>query len=433
MEKAKQAAKEFLSMDGKHKTTVDQDVRGAVTEEHVRPQHHENITTAVDKEVHQDHHQTRVQPVTHTETLPEKHHHNVLPVEHKTVEHGNARDDSRRLQQDAAQYKNTSTIESSTHTSSVAPTVAGERIHHHVHEHIQPVIQKQTIAPETTHTTVPIHETHHAAPVHHDTTTLPTKTLEEFTRGGGVETLKGRGQHTLQEYEGCPKPLQQTPESQRAIHGENIGRNTATSGENLTSGGGYENQAHSGFNSSSGTGAGAGAASAYSASSTGHSDRTNLGESGQHIGRDSGVSKHMNTGGLGHSASGGSAGHLDKSRSTGTTSATSGKPSLMDRLNPRKDADGDADNVISQALISPSHVERRRWGPQQPPNKYFNLRGHYGLKNACGTFGDSAANEHTLGTVQVPVNAIEEIEDIGGYLRDPARLGLDNFVTPVYI
>lgn len=69
MERAKQAAKEFLSMDGKHKTTVDQDTRGAVTQEEVRPHHHENITTAVDREVHQDHHQTRVQPVLDKEVL----------------------------------------------------------------------------------------------------------------------------------------------------------------------------------------------------------------------------------------------------------------------------------------------------------------------------------------------------------------------------
>lgn len=69
MQKAKQAAASFLSKDGKHKTTVDQDVNAAVTEEHVKPTQHENVTTAVDREVHQDHHQTRVQPVLAKETL----------------------------------------------------------------------------------------------------------------------------------------------------------------------------------------------------------------------------------------------------------------------------------------------------------------------------------------------------------------------------
>jgi hypothetical protein len=69
MEKAKQTVSKFLSSDGKHDTTVDQDVRSAVTEEHIRPHRHENVTTAIDKEVHQDHHQTREQPILHKETL----------------------------------------------------------------------------------------------------------------------------------------------------------------------------------------------------------------------------------------------------------------------------------------------------------------------------------------------------------------------------
>lgn len=69
MERAKQAAREFLSGDGKHKTTIDQDVRRAATEEHVLPHQHEDVTTAIDKDVHQEHHQTRIQPVKAKEVL----------------------------------------------------------------------------------------------------------------------------------------------------------------------------------------------------------------------------------------------------------------------------------------------------------------------------------------------------------------------------
>lgn len=69
MQKAKNAAANFLSKDGKHNTVVDQDVRQPVTEEHIRPHQHEILTTAVDREVHQDHHQTRVQPINTHETL----------------------------------------------------------------------------------------------------------------------------------------------------------------------------------------------------------------------------------------------------------------------------------------------------------------------------------------------------------------------------
>jgi hypothetical protein len=69
MEKAKSAVSSFLSKDGKHRTTVDEDVRKAATEQHIMPHEHEQQTVAVDKEVHQDHHHTTIQPITHKETL----------------------------------------------------------------------------------------------------------------------------------------------------------------------------------------------------------------------------------------------------------------------------------------------------------------------------------------------------------------------------
>jgi hypothetical protein len=99
------------------------------------------------------------------------------------------------LQRDAAKYKDTSTVHDTVHTSSEAPTVAGERWHHHVHEHIQPVIEKETVAPKVVHTTAPIHETHHAAAAHHGT-------MEEFTGGHG--SLESHGLRRTSEYEGCP-------------------------------------------------------------------------------------------------------------------------------------------------------------------------------------------------------------------------------------
>lgn len=69
MDKAKQAVSGFMAKAGHKDTVVDQDQRAPVTEEHVRPQRHEETTTAINKEVHQDHHQTVVQPINHTETL----------------------------------------------------------------------------------------------------------------------------------------------------------------------------------------------------------------------------------------------------------------------------------------------------------------------------------------------------------------------------
>jgi len=276
MQKAKQAVQDFVSHDGKHKTTVHEDSRKAVTDEHVLPQQHENITTAVDKEVHQDHHHTTVQPIKAKEVLPEQHAHNILPVEHKTFDHGNDRDVRDTLDRDAAQYKDSSVTHGTTHTASAAPVVAGERTHHHVHEHVQPVIQKETIAPRVVHTTVPVHETHQASAVHHGTSVLPTETLESF-KSGNKGTLDGRAATKVGEFDGPPKSYNNSLQSE-ALDGDRNTHNTRSS--NLTDGQ-INDHTHS-HNGAAGDGIGSNGAG---------------------------------------------------------THAT--KPSLMDKLNPKKDADGD--------------------------------------------------------------------------------------------
>lgn len=140
-----------------------------------------------------------------------------MPTEHKTFEHGNEKDVNAFLDRDASKYKDSSVTHNTTHSASTAPVVSGEHTHHHVHEHVQPVIQKETVAPQVVHTTVPVHETHHAAAVHHGTSTLPTKTLEEFSSGRG--TLDGRGTTKVNEFEGCPQIGDKTAQSSRGAQG----------------------------------------------------------------------------------------------------------------------------------------------------------------------------------------------------------------------
>jgi hypothetical protein len=194
MDKAKAAVSSFLTKDGKHNTTVHETVNPAIQHEKVNPTHHENITTAVDKEVHQDHYHTSVQPIQHKEVLPEEHKHKLGAVEHKTVNHGNDDHVRQRLEAEKAQFNHTRDVGETQHTKSVAPVVMGEHVHHHVHENIQPVVQKETIQPHVTHTTVPVHEVHQNEAKHHNATQLPPVTMEDFKRQGGH--LGGREQRT---------------------------------------------------------------------------------------------------------------------------------------------------------------------------------------------------------------------------------------------
>ncbi|CAM1505718.1 Fc.00g113550.m01.CDS01 [Cosmosporella sp. VM-42] len=402
MQKAKQAVSNFISNDGKHKTTVHEDIRGAVTEEHVQPHRHENVTTAVDKEVHQDHHHTTVQPIKHKETLPEQHHHNIVPVEHKTIHHGDDQKLRDTLDRDAAQFKDTSVTHDTKHHVTTAPVVQGERIHHHVHEHVQPVIQKETIQPHVVHTTIPVHETHHAEAIHHGTSVLPTKTLDEFKGSGGV--TEGRGLTKLDEYEGCPptynKDLQKEQlEGDKSLHAHshhdhhNHGKEAAAAGHHAHNREGTEFGGNTGREGVLGDGH----PSRHQEGTLGDTTRRHEGtEFGGNTGREGvlgdearphhegtlgnihrreGTEFGGNTGyegvrgsGLGNTAGrenvpGSDLGSSTNAGTTGTRSMnttkphlgtnSSGtitgapgseaktKPSIMDRLNPLKDADGD--------------------------------------------------------------------------------------------
>ncbi|KAI5253040.1 hypothetical protein E4T42_03112 [Aureobasidium subglaciale] len=297
MESAKAAVAEFMSKSGHHDTTVHEKVAPAVTHESHQLQQHEQIQTAIDKEVHQDHYHTSIQPVKDREVLPEQHHHNLAAVEHRSFEHGNDTQVKERLAAEAAQFRDQRTEVEAVHSKSIAPTIGGEHIHHHVHETIQPVVNKETIEPHVVHTTVPIHEVHHNAAQHHTASALPAVSMADFKKQGGV--LTGR-EERYDGFEGEP----------RTVGGAHTSTSTSTTGltgAGLTGAGvtGERDLKHGSHSHSSTTGTGAGL--------------TGAGVAGE---------RDLKHGSHSHS-------------STSEHDSKHGKPSLMDKLNPKKDADHD--------------------------------------------------------------------------------------------
>ncbi|KAK4617635.1 hypothetical protein CLAFUW4_11943 [Fulvia fulva] len=287
MDKAKAAVSDFMSKAGQHDTTVHEKVAPAVQNETVTRTHHDNVTTAVDKEVHQDHYHTSVQPIKDTQTLPEQHHHNLVGVEHRNFEHGNKADVDRKLNETAAQFRDSTQRVEGQHTTSQAPAIGGEHMHHHVHETIQPVINKQTIEPHVTHTTVPIHEVHHNSAQHHATSALPAVSMSDFKKEGGV--LSGR-EERYDGFEGEPRSI-----------------------------GGHSSSTHTGTH---GTGSGLTGEHSHGSNTHGHAGGA------------------APAGGIGAGVGSG-AGLTGSNTHNSTQSNKDGKPSLMDKLNPKKDADGD--------------------------------------------------------------------------------------------
>ncbi|KAI0615123.1 hypothetical protein TUN205_00684 [Pyrenophora tritici-repentis] len=204
MDKAKAAITDFMGRSGHHDTTVHEAVAPAVQHEVIKPHVHEEVNTAIDKEVHQDHYHRTVQPVLDREVLPEEHTAKLGAVQHREFDHRDTDATKRALVDEQARFADERRIDETTHSRSVAPTIGGEHIHHHIHETIQPVVQKETIQPSVVHTTVPIHEVHHNKATHHETTALPAMTMDQFKAKGGA--LTGR-EERYDEFEGVPKNI----------------------------------------------------------------------------------------------------------------------------------------------------------------------------------------------------------------------------------
>ncbi len=98
---------------------------------------HEDVQTAVDREVHQDHYHTSVQPVKDREVLSEQHVHNMAPVETREHRHGDSAAVKAGLEEEAARFESTRVEGGTRVTQSVEPTIAGEHVHHHVHEYVK--------------------------------------------------------------------------------------------------------------------------------------------------------------------------------------------------------------------------------------------------------------------------------------------------------
>lgn len=229
MDKAKAAVQNLVSKSGHHDTTVHESVAPAVTHETVNKQHHEDVQKAVDREVHQDHYHTTVQPVKDKEILPEQHSHRQAATEHHEHHHGKDRAIADSLKQERAHFHDQTTSGSTTETHSTLPTVHGEHKHHHVHETIQPVVQKETIQPSVIHTTVPVHEVHHNDPKHHAASALPAVSMADFKKQGG--SLTGRNERS-DAFAGEPNTLASTG-SASAIGSGSHGNATGPHNSNL--------------------------------------------------------------------------------------------------------------------------------------------------------------------------------------------------------
>lgn len=201
MQAAKSAVSEFLH-NKKHTVDIEQETKPAVVHERVAQSQHENITQAVDREIHQHHHQIHVQPIQDHVVEPEKHHHNVIPIEHREHTHGKDREIQTALAAQTGKFRDEREV-LPVQTTQSTNVVVGEHVHHHIHDVIQPVVEREVIQPHVVHTTIPIHEKIEHEPMVHKGNVLPAMTMSEFSRAGHALTGHHKSPEHI-EYEGEP-------------------------------------------------------------------------------------------------------------------------------------------------------------------------------------------------------------------------------------
>lgn len=92
----------LIRAERKSDTEVREVVNPAITKETVIKENRETTITAVDRELHQDHYQTRVQPVVDRQILPEEHLHKQAPVEYKEHRHHKGDEIRRALEEEVS-------------------------------------------------------------------------------------------------------------------------------------------------------------------------------------------------------------------------------------------------------------------------------------------------------------------------------------------
>lgn len=126
-------------------STVDQKINPTVEHRHVKKTHETEEQTRVERERHQDHYKTTIQPIKDSEIQAEKHDH----IQETKYRSANLDDGRAKAKADAdlAGVKNT-VDQKQFETKSTVPTTVDEHVHHHLHETIQPVLEKGKFAAE---------------------------------------------------------------------------------------------------------------------------------------------------------------------------------------------------------------------------------------------------------------------------------------------
>lgn len=122
--------------------TKDVDVAPAVEHETIKKEHETREETVIDKERHQHHYHTTVQPLKDREVLPTEHNEEQVLTEVQEYNHDDGEDIKRDVDARNAEFQSSTEEGKTFEMTTKDETVAGEHVQHHLHETVQPVIEK---------------------------------------------------------------------------------------------------------------------------------------------------------------------------------------------------------------------------------------------------------------------------------------------------
>ncbi|WFC93776.1 hypothetical protein MBRA1_000399 [Malassezia brasiliensis] len=173
---------------------VDQDVQhlAPVTRETLHRQEIEELHREREHHIHQHHIQHHVQPVLDQVHLAEQLHTRVVPTTTIREVHANTDKDAALLRSVAGTPKDTYTQAPIERSVIDKGETVREIVHHHIHNIVQPIIEKDVYEYHRIRTTVPTTQITHEAPIVHESTAHQPIRKEDFVKGGGVLTSETR-------------------------------------------------------------------------------------------------------------------------------------------------------------------------------------------------------------------------------------------------
>ncbi|RPA80919.1 hypothetical protein BJ508DRAFT_376863 [Ascobolus immersus RN42] len=192
-------------------TEVEEVIKPAIVHEKVIPSETLRTDRHVEREVHQDHYQTRVQPIVEGKTvLPTETETHNLPTEHREIRAGthHSKDIEAQLAAEQREFQSRTVVAPTTTSRQEGNITVEEHRHHHVHEIVQPVLEREVVQPKIVHTNQNIHETIEKEPTFHPKTVQPTMTLDEFQRSGGSLAHHSETVKSTQIFQGEPQVVE---------------------------------------------------------------------------------------------------------------------------------------------------------------------------------------------------------------------------------